>query len=179
MENPLSRYGNTLLILLCVMPAVCLANPVAMDLGGDIMSGLKVVFFDAVVDFFVLLVSFALVRELACLGQRKFIGYFILVVIGGLIIDGIGNTIIDSHFADESLVNTSIGFCIFGVGLIFYNVLLCILFFKINPKNVLFISLAMGILTNPVLWKPVDDALFPTPKNPYEFTTLGDYGDFP
>lgn len=147
MNRRLFRYGAAaVFFLLFVTPQVCLANPIAMDptTTGLIIGG--IILFDAVVDLIVLAVSFALLGEFRHFVSRKFLIYFPIVVIGGLVIDWVG--------LSSSHGELTAGWII-AVMLAVYNAFLCWTFFRISLEKVVCISLVMAILTNPILWMPI------------------------
>ena len=69
----------------------------------------------------------------------------IRLIIGGLVIDWVGLGL---------LYGEQVGWIIAAM-LAVYNVFLCWAFFRLILKKAVCVGLAMGILTNPILWMPV------------------------
>lgn len=110
---------------------------------------------DCLADFIVLFIGFAVIKKIGIIASWRFVPYFVLVVLGGLLIDSIGLL----------TINTSIGTILFGLLPLFllflYNWILSKVFFAIRAGRAIVIGILMAVLTNPLLGTAIAGADFP------------------
>ena len=118
---------------------------------------------NAAVDFAALWIGYLIIRNLKVYKGRKFFKYYILVVIGGFIIDYVGmilprlltgsfNYAVESNIQYALILGLTIGVLLF-----FYNSFLSKQFFKLENYQAAVIGLLMAILTNPVVYNMLLD----------------------
>ena len=161
-----SLFIGTVVLLLGLTSNTCLANPMPMFPYDPIEAISKAVALDSLVDLAVLAVTFACLGLFWWLKTGRFWAYFLFVVIGGLLIDLFGVFLFPTDMG--SFVSIFIGLAIF-------NALLSGGFFKLPFRKALVIGVVMGLLTNPVLWNPVVEDIFPERQdNPYYLQPIDD-----
>ena len=159
-----SLFIGTVVFLIQLTSNTCLANPMPLFPYDPVEAATQAVALDTIVDLAVLGFTFACLGLVYHLKTGRFWGYFVWVVIGGLLIDVFGLALFPG--ALTSFVSIFIALTIF-------NALLSGGFLKLRFRQALVIGLVMGLLTNPVLWKPVIDEIFPDyEENPHHIRTL-------
>ena len=166
MKRIFSYYFIVICCLLFVTQDVCLANMITFPDGSvqyattgfeelnTTVHYLEVIIFDTVTDLVILAVCFAVLKEFKRLVSYKFFLYLPMVVIGGFIIDEVVDKI---HF------QVGIEFLIIAILLAFNNAFLPWAFYRLKLVKAVCIGLAMGILTNPVLWKSLLEPILTNP----------------
>lgn len=146
----------TVLFFTFCFPLNCFANPISLwdspeYLAATIMEALVA---SSVVDFVVLWIGYLIIRRLNVYEGWTFFKYFILVVIGGFIIDVVAAVfpimLINIYF-EEPYIEPVIICLTAGVLLYFYNSCLSKKFFKLENYQARVIGVVMAILTNPVI----------------------------
>jgi hypothetical protein len=164
-------------ILLIMMPwNACMANPKPLlGVPENPFDFAMVIAFDGVVDFAVLLIAYALIKNLRLLRSARFFLYFMCVVIGGFAMDILGFSpvylleplggIVHSDNVLSVISGLAVILIIIGpfLSLYFYNRWLSKRFFTLEPKQASRIGKYMGILTHPLIGMVLLAPLFSGP----------------
>jgi hypothetical protein len=137
----------------------CLANPVIVfqlpSFGGGIALNAGYAFIiDCAADFIVLLLGYLVIKKIKVTASWKFLLYYGLVLIGGIVIDFVSLIPIGilSFFLLSRSDYDKLGFFICAGFLIyFYNYMLSKRFFRIEANQAHVIGIVMAILTNPII----------------------------
>jgi hypothetical protein len=146
----------TMLIIFCPFSA-CFANPITPfpSFGGTFTINMYyALVIDCLADFIALLLAYLVIRNVQAAVKVKFLPYWALVVLGGIIIDAVSpvpTIVISFLFLPPQGLDLLIGFISAGAILYFYNGFLSKKFFKLEDNQARVIGTVMGILTNPVV----------------------------
>ena len=149
----------TIIFLVLCSSGDCLANPVIVfqlpSFGGGFATNAGyAIIIDCVADFTALLLGYLIIKKIIIAVSWKFLLYFGLVFIGGIIIDFISliPTLVLSFISSPGSDFGILGFFVCaGFLLYFYNYILAKRFMIIEATQARVIGIVMAILTNPVL----------------------------
>jgi hypothetical protein len=108
---------------------------------------------DFVSDFVVLLFGYIVVKKIHVIATWKFVPYFVMVFIGGLVIDILSVASID-FLSFHKFIHGGDGWLLFliaGLFLFLFNSLLSKRFLKLEICQAAIVGLAMALFTNPIL----------------------------
>jgi hypothetical protein len=158
-ERMKARLAFATFLFMVSFCGVCLANPVVVfqfpSFGGEFGPGVgHALIIDCAADFIVLLLGYLIIKNIRVLTSLKFLPYFGVVFIGGIIIDFVSPFPVAISFFlppyGDSLDKLGVFICA-GLLLYFYNGFVSKKFFKLESNQARVIGIVMAILTNPLV----------------------------
>jgi hypothetical protein len=155
-------YFATVLLVL-YFSSTCFADPIVIfsspTFGGSFVPGIGLALvIDCGADLVALLLGYLVIRRVRALVSLRFLPYFGLVVLGGVIIDVV-SLFTAGIFFDLLPYGMHVlgGFIFVGLFFYLYNGFLSKKFFNLEDNQARVIGVVMGILTNPLVGRLVTD----------------------
>jgi hypothetical protein len=145
-----NTYRSALIFLL-LLSKNCFANPIILDPAAAISSIGLAILINSSVDLFVIVISYALIKEFYHVMSFEFIKYLLFVIIIGFAVDAIVVILLNYMGLNSHKPSIpSIGFAF--IILFICNVILSRSFWELPHKKSIVIGMMMGLFTNPYIF---------------------------
>ncbi len=153
-EDRTTKTCKTAVLFTVLLSQTCFANPYIISPRQAISEIGFAVIINFMVDFFVLVAGYTIIKSSYCIQSLEFLKYLLFVVISGFLIDGILDVL--RNYYGMNMHYTSISMIIFAfIALSICNLILCRGFFELPYRNATIIGMLMGVFTNPYIYLTV------------------------